>query len=414
MKKDRVDPARLGTGYLLLDLGALTGASGEDALEVTRVEVERKSPRVRDGSLVIDQPVTITESEDRRGNLTVVKGGELRIVAPRFILRGNLVLDGGVLDVEDGALIIPQRYNHERSIMVGKDSRLTLHRAVLDSGVPLGVGLQEGAVFEVDETEFVGGITCDVRATSRANLRKALTVGELVVVPGAQVSIEESQGVLVWLTLGADAQGTLTLPLGQQIDEWHASHGLEITIKNSTDILWGVISSSGSNCTIENSELFAAGLYFKEGSMTLSDMHNHSGKDFALETSDRKLRFVNSMVHAWNFYADGTARVRVERSTYGESLAVGGGKMEIVDSTCDGSTGYVGADGTSELHLSRCTIASPVIAKHHSTITLESCSVDGDLFVADQASVVLIRSSVSGKIHRDPDALLSEKDDLGQ
>ncbi|MFQ5844253.1 MAG: hypothetical protein ACE5JG_04615, partial [Planctomycetota bacterium] len=94
----------------------------------------------------------------------------------------------------------------------------------------------------------------------------------------------------------------------------------------------------------------------------------------------------------------------VERSTIGEAIAFMRSRMEIRDTTCDGTGGYVSTHDTAQIRLVGCTIRSPVVARDRSTAVLERCTVHGDVRATGSATIRLVDCTVTGKVEQDPGA----------
>ena len=270
----------------------------------------------------------------------------------------------------------------------------------------MGIGLRDRAQLEIINSVFLGGATVDATEKTRVTLDRAKAPGEIVIAPGADVTVTDSSSVLLWLYLGAQARGRFALPDGSQLDDWSSGLGLNVRVRNSQNIMWGVISASGSDCIVENSHLLGAGLYIAGDTRVAFEGIHNKGEIRAFDASgvDRKLRFENCKVDAWNFYAEGKAHVTLSRCTFGEALGLKGGSFLVRDSTCDGSGGYVGSEGASVMTFSNCKLMCRVIAREESSLILENCAVDGDIHAASSATVKLIKTTTRGRVDKDPGA----------
>ncbi len=403
VRKTALDTKRLGTGYVILDAGAFLGAEGENTLLIDKVEIDRRTLARETGDWIVAAKSEVSESVVREGDLVVKKGAHLKITAPRFALRGNVTVENAVLEFSGGTVHFPQRFNHELKITVSGKSRLIFRHVFFVTHYPISLDLRDAAVLEIDDSEFQGGLTCDSQTTCKIRLHRALTPGEFILWPGTEISVTDSDFVILWFGLGENLKGKFSVPSGEKVDDWISGHGHQARVRNSTRMLFCVISNAGSDGTIEETEIYSAGLYFASDSrVALKDLHNTKVvKDFRLESDDRKLRFRNAKVAAWNFYANERARLTVERCTFGEALAFGDGRMEIRNSACDGTGGYVGTEGRSEIRLVRCKIACLVIARDESTLILEDCEISGAVRATGKGTVRLVRCKTSGPIETD-------------
>lgn len=401
VKKAALDPKRVGTGYCLLDSGALLGAKGDNRLTIQTVEIARSPLNVLDRQ-TIDGDIEITRSTVCQGDLFIAKGGRLKITAPRFVLRGNLCVQDATLEVEGTALSIPQRFNHQRGMVLAGRARLLLRNAYVATGVPIGLAMRDTSELSVDTVEFAGGLTCEVQEGCRVSLRKATAPGEFIIAPGGKVAVEETVHVLLWFALGPEAKDGLSWPAGAEVKDFSFR---QVRVRDSKNVLWGIISAPGSACSVENSNLLACGfLLTGESQVVFRDLRNKRELDD--EVIDRRIRFVRSTVGAWNFYPSQKTRLVVERCTFGEIIAFQEARAEVRDSICDGSGGYVAAHNRSELRLVRCRISCLVVAREDATVILEDCDVSGDIHAADRATVRIVNTRISGHVDMDPGAVI--------
>ncbi len=340
------------------------------------------------------------------GNILVMNGGHLRITAPRFMIRGNIRIEGGAVDIEGGVLVVNQRFNHQFGILAVKKSQIKIKDSAIFSYFPMGLFLRGNSSLEVEDANFTGGLTCEAPDTCRITLKKAMTPGEFLVAPGASLSVIDSDGLIIWSTLDEHAKGTVSFPGGESVSEWSSRNGLDVHVKNSRNVLWAILSTRGSDCSTDGSHLRAAGLRFNGTSrVRLKDLRNRADiSRYTLDVSDRKLRFEKTRVDTWNIYGEENAVIRVSDCLFGESMAAGTSSIEICDSTCDGSGGYVGSDNGSKMRLSNCKITCLVIARENSRMTLENCDITGDVIAVGNAVIELRGCNAKGNMRNDPGA----------
>jgi hypothetical protein len=78
-----------------------------------------------------------------------------------------------------------------------------------------------------------------------------------MIFPGAKVSVEDSAGLLLWLTFAENGKGTLRLPQSVAIDDWSLDPAflMDLRVKKSAALSWGLISAPGSNLVVEDTKL---------------------------------------------------------------------------------------------------------------------------------------------------------------
>ncbi len=407
VKKPRFDPARLGSGWLVLDAAAILGkGKGANELRVDEVRIVREGLEETAGEWVVENEQTVTKSRRHRGKLVVRPGGKLTLTAPRFVLDGELAQSGGTVEFRGGGVDIPQRFQHERNLRLTGDSRLAFRGVFLVTHFPAGLKLDGAQTVEMDGTECLGGFTCDVPPKGRIALTNTKNPGEFVVAPGGAVLVDGCENVILWHTLAANLQGALSFPGPEVGKRWTSGHGLDVTVENSRGLRWTLLSLPGSAGSVENCDPMAAGLLFGgKSDTTLDDLQNgRAMADWRVPAPDRALTFRKATVGAWNVYASDDAKLRVRKSTIGEAMTFGKARIELEDTTVDGTGGYVGAHDDSVIRLTRCKVTCLVVAHHRTRVELVDCAVTGDVRAVDSGRVVLTRTTVSGKVEADAGA----------
>lgn len=412
VRKPRLDPARLGAGWVLVDAAAIVGGGkGRNELRVDEVRVVREDLEETSGDWIVDTEVTVARSRRHAGRIEVRAGGRLLVTAPRFVAAGELALAGGTAEFSGGAVVIPQRFQHERDLRLSGSARLAFQDALLVTGFPAGLKLAGAQEVSLVRTECLGGFTCDVPPGARVTLTDTKSPGEFVIAPGGVVNVTGCENVILWHALGPNLKGALRFPGPDVGDRWTSGHGLEVTVERSRNVRWTLLSVPGSAGSVEDCSPVAAGLLFGgKSSITLEDVQNgRPVAEWRVPAPDRSLTFRNATVGAWNIYASDDAVVRVRKSTIGEAMTFGKGRIELEDTTVDGKGGYVGAHDDGTIRLVRCRLTCLAVARHRSRLELVECDVQGDVRATDAARVVLERTAVSGRTEADPGATVEKR-----
>jgi predicted acyltransferase (DUF342 family) len=406
--KSKVLTERLGTGYVLLDAGVLKSESGANKLTVHRAVVLRKELKRVEGDLIIDRDTRIETSTRVEGNIVVTRGSHLLIESPRFLMKGNLWIEDGRVEIKGAVFEMGQRFNHELNLVVKRGS-LIFSGTEFRSGYPITLSLEEKAEFSATLTEFQSGLTCDARNSSRIKLSRVTLPGEFIISPDTEISIDRVQGILLWFATHSTQVSNMVFPKGNYIESWK-SDSYKIQVEKSSAVNWGIISNPGSKVTVDG-DMMAAGLRFNGKSKVLLRNIQSTGKieNYMLPVEDRKLQFQRSTLRAWNLYVEEKAQVTIEGSRFGEIMTSGDATLEIKNSICDGEAGYISAEGRSHLNLKGVKVNSAVIANSHSVITLEDCVVTGDLRATGNSTISLINSKVTGKIEKERQAKVIQK-----
>jgi hypothetical protein len=406
VKKSAVDPRRLGAGLAIADLGPLIGGRGPNVLRINALRVARDPLRTLHLPSTIDkQTLEISQSAYGQGPTVVQNGGVLKISAPRFALAGNVAVENGTLIVAGTALSLHGRYAHDLGLLAANGSLLRFADSIVSAQYPSGVGLDRRSLLEIVRTEFSGAaFTVSVLNGCAVTLERAKNPGEFILAPGGRITIAECEAVLLWLATGPRGTLKLTVPEGRAVEAWSLprTNGTEVSIRKSRGILWGLISESGSDVAVEGSKLIAVGVHF--GSPTkqvISGIRNgQPAANLTVGVSDRKLRLAQSAVGAWNFYAASGSRITLRDCTFGECIASETARLVVEQSTCDGTGGYVRAEGKGVLEVKRSHLIPDVVATEDATLLLEDCTVDGSLRAAGRARVRIVNTKIGGAVER--------------
>ena len=416
VKKDALDPAKLKPGFGLFDVWFFTKLpEGPNTIWLDNVRVLRTPLPVRKGGWTVTGQTELTESVRIEGELVLAKNAKLTVKAPRVELAGKVrVQEGAVLRFEKSVLCVPGSYPYEFGALIEKGGRLETIDTKIVLPVPWGVMLQEGSAWEARRTDFPSHNLTGVALPGSDVLFEAVeTPGEFVLWPKAKTVFIGCRGLLLWMHAAAGTTSEFIVP-GATVQEWSAPQpsGLNVLVAGCREIMWALVPGDGCNVTAHNGQLRAIGLFF-EGDATRTVKALAAGKTYGaepLKISRMTLDLKDSAVQTWNLYAREKAVVNIEDSTLGEVLSYDEAKVELKNSVCDGSGGYFGARGKSQLTAQKkCRFTCKVIAHDEAQITLTDCEIEGDVIAADKAKVTLIRCKVRGNKSRAPGALLDER-----
>lgn len=407
VKKPRLDPKRLGFGLPMVDLSPMGGVEGPNVLRIDGLRVLRDPlPAVRLPAVVDGRTVELAADGAAQGDVTVRNGGTLRISAARFSLAGSVVLEKGTLEVSGTSLSLRGRHPHDLKIVAGPQSLVRFRNATVVCNFVHGVGVGEKARLEFERTLVgTGGFTVDAREGSSVSLDQAQRTGEFVLAKGARFTMTDSDGALLWFT---PSEATLKLPAGASVEHWvfPKDLGVQGSIQKSRFLSWGLLSTPGSRITVEEGALAGVGVLLSSEAR-ISGVKNGSGADLKLE--GRTLDLAKAAVAAWNFYPAEGARLELLDSTFGELSAIGPAQAVVENSTCDGTGGYLRAEGQASLTLRNCTVTCAVVATDDAVLVLEGCVVEGPLTASGRANVRLVGTKVSGPIEKLEKAVIEKK-----
>jgi hypothetical protein len=119
-------------------------------------------------------------------------------------------------------------------------------------------------------------------------------------------------------------------------------------------------------------------------------VNNQQHADYTLPLADRQFRLVNAYLGTWNLYPVDSSRFVLESSVFGEMLAMGALKAVIQNSICDGTGGYIGAEGSSQLFFILSMIQTQIVSRDRSLVVGAASTVRFGPVNATDASTMLL------------------------
>jgi hypothetical protein len=204
----------------------------------------------------------------------------------------------------------------------------------------------------------------------------------------------------MWLVLPDSSIVDVSLPDNSLLIGWQFQDGdpgvsgipYSLSIDSCTNVLWGLISMSGSDGTFTDTDFRTSGLFFTgQDSITVSNITNNSFySDEIVNVPDRNLRMVNTQVTTWNFYPALRSNITINNCIFGELLAFDTSNVLIQNSICDGTGGYLGAIGHSFLVIIGSLVSSQAIAREYGFLIGGFSAFNSPEIDADDNSVMAI------------------------
>ena len=403
VRKRALDNSRLGSVLVLADLGGILGNPGDNLLRFKNFSVIRHElPVVRLPSIV-NTTVEIHRSGICFDNIHIGNGGRLSITSPRFVIAGDVMLEGGRLDVSGTALSLQSRFNHDRKIACRKSSVVSFDRCTYFSSNMGNLNLWGNSRLSMRNTDFFGaGFTVGVPRGCSVHLDHVKCPGEFIVMPGAQMRVDSCEAVLLWCWFNNENPASMNFPGGSSVTRWlmPARAKIDLSVESSRDISWGLVIEEGADVHIKDSAIRAAGLSLTQPmKKRLAGIKNKVPVATAnLNFGDRKIKLNNTTVEAWNIYPRAQASVAIEDCVCGEVMTFDNAKATMKRSVCDGTGGYIAAKGNSQLTITGCTLDCPVVAIEQAQLTLNNCRITGDLSASGESTVRLKNTVVTGQV----------------
>jgi hypothetical protein len=346
----------------------------------------------------------ISGTYSHRGRIIVVNNGTLILDSADFTLRGDIfVLNHGTLRVRKGRLTIPQQFAYQYGAQVFNDGRIELDTCRAQyGGLSWGVGVTDSAAFQVNAcTLRLGFTTVSLAGHAQVDYAGSDFSSEYVVFDSCRLHVSRSDTALVWLGFPSGSVVDITLPgadstlLHWEIDDsvpGVSGVGYAVTLDTMTGVLWGSFPQPGCSVTVRDSRMRTTGLLIPgPDSVYMSGLvNNQQHSDYTLPLADRQFRLVNTYLGTWNLYPTDSVTFVLESSVFGEMLAMGAFKAVIQNSICDGSGGYIGAEGSSQLLFILSMIETQVVSRDRSIVFGAASTIRFGSVNATDASVMLL------------------------
>ena len=312
---------------------------------------------------------------------------------------------------------IPMTYKNQYSWFAAGNAELNIDSCSFDLGSgALSGGFSGNSSFIQTNTTYNSSIlpmTISLSNQSKTYIDNCMGGMELVLYDSAKLDIKDSRTFVIWYTFDEGQTASYTLPPNNSVFDTMASDitskyefpgnaivsnvNLNVSIENTARIYWGLISRENSDVIINNSNLIACGLFFDgNADEKVSGFKNNLYyTNYTTQLSDRNIVLKNSRIAAWNFYTAEKAHLVIEDCYYGESLTFGESKIDIYNSTCDGTGGYWGGQQNSEHNVYHSILkrknGSDILVNidGNNISRLFDSEIDGDIIINENANMFL-------------------------
>ncbi|HEQ72293.1 MAG TPA: hypothetical protein ENN69_07380 [Spirochaetia bacterium] len=402
VRKNKLDPARLSYGYAAFDVNALTTPGIENTVLLDDIFVTRLSYRLIDGDFILNgRTAHISEPTYIRGNLYLVNGARLSVRDTRFVVAGEIGLDTGRFLAKNTFLHIKQEYRGQHMLIV-KNGVFEAHNVDILSEYDICGAALEGSRFSLSDVNMVmSGFSFSALSGSALSLLRTANGGEFISFEDSTLRFQDSSGFIFWICSGQELEKPLLFPNGDKVTEWRSPPELtnRVTLHSCAQVLYGFIAQPGCRITFRESRIRALGFLFNADSVdTVSNLSNNASfSDTTIRTTLHSLRFLDTTVGSWNFYAEDRARLTLKSCVYGESISMGEAAIRIVSSHCDGTGGFLGTEGNSRMIVTGSEITCMVLAQDNSRLEFDRSTIQGDVIAADTSVITLHHTRHDGK-----------------
>jgi hypothetical protein len=403
VKKTAVQPEQLGNILSFVELGRLLNAKEAKEANILRLDnlrlVRGSEPKTVSAPSVVTKPETITENLTIDRPLEIRQGGKLTIAAKQVTLRAPITIDGGTLALNGARVRAEGRMPHDLAIKLKRGGKLTMTDSVWLSSYMTSLNLESASAAEFNNVRFSGsGFTVELKPGNKIDLHKVEDLGEFVIAPGAKISATDCRGLLFWLIFTKENPAAIVLPQESAVKNWLAPAAAKfaIQIRQSSNIMWGLVVDSGAQVRLNKTNLRAVGVLFTQpGRYEVSGIKNKSIQAFPTSLSDRSVDLGGSSVQSWNFYPSSKTHLKLSQSIFGELIAFGDGEATINDSTCDGSGGYIGAHDSSKVKLVNTLLQCPVVSFEQAQILLQSCKMKSTINASGKSKIEVLGGTMA-------------------
>ncbi len=359
-------------------------------------------------TLIVTDTVLITGTYSHNGPILILNGGFMHFSHVTATILGDIYVFGSnsKLYADSSYLYIPQQYFYQRSLLAIEGGVIHYSNSTIDhSGLSHNVFIGNNSVLELTNVQNNGFTTNGTASNAQFIINGTNQAGEYVITDSAQLSFRDANTVLLWHQFPDSAVVNFTFPKGDTLNSYNFNKTLvgvkgveySISVDTCTNVMWGLMPSTGSNVTINNSAIRSIGLWFT-GSDTVAVnglVDNSTYTTFTASLSDRHLQLNNCSVQTWSIYPMQKTHVNLSGCIVGEIGTEQTSSFTGTNFTCDGSGGYMWCTDTSMVVAINCSAVNAVRSEGTGILLFGYSSLMGGYPSAITNSVIMvIQSSV--------------------
>ncbi|MFQ6607704.1 MAG: T9SS type A sorting domain-containing protein [Fidelibacterota bacterium] len=394
---------------------------------------------VYDSVIVINQGKLIIESSNFTINqaLIIINAGTLSVAKSNFAVSGNSVFaenssttlkdnlwfSGNIIDFGNASLIIdsaeieiPMTFAGEYNFIGTDAAEFRISNSTFDLGSgKLGGSFSGQSNFTQLNTSYQSqvGIAMTIGIGGQTTLTVDNCTGgmEFVITDSADVTISNSIGFVLWHAFIENSIVDITfppansaIPNASDVTSYSFSDTLAgvsgihytINVQNTAGVFWAVLLKTGSNTTINNSNVIGCGFTFAGTIIdTISGFVNDSSYiEFTAPFADRYFHLNSTIIKAWNFYPLEGSELIIRNSIFGEALTFNESTLVIENSICDGTGGYFGGSNNSKILVNESLIKrigngpAIIVNKDNCEIFINESVVTGDVVLNNSSKLI--------------------------
>jgi hypothetical protein len=354
-------------------------------------------------TLIVTDTVLITGTYSHNGPILILNGGFLHFSHSTATILGDIYVFGSnsKLYADSSYLYIPQQYFYQRSLLAIEGGVIHYSNSTIDhSGLSHNVFIGSNSILELTNVHNNGFTTNGTASNAQFIINGTNQAGEYVITDSAQLSFRDANTVLLWHQFPDTAVVNFTFPKGDTLNTYSFNKTLvgvkgveySISLDTCTNVMWGLMPSTGSNVTINNSTIRSIGLWFT-GSDTVAVnglVDNSTYTTFAASLSDRHLQLNNCSVQTWSIYPMQKTHVNLSGCIVGEIGTENTSSLNGTNFTCDGSDGYMWCTDTSLVFAGNCSATCDVRGEGTGMMVFAYSSQMNGVPMAVQKSVIMV------------------------
>jgi hypothetical protein len=295
----------------------------------------------------------ITGTYNHNGPIWVIGTGVLKIHKANMTNLGDLVIWGsGKALIDSSTLNFPQNYFYERSIILAGNAYMNIKNTTMDyGGLSHGFTVTDSAKLVESKMNLIGFTTTGISGKGSIAINGTNQAGEFIIYDRCNLDLKNSTEVLLWHQFPDTAVinwsfGTSDTAYNYQFNKTKIGvKGVEYNVKVDScyKMMWGMMPSSASKVTINNSKIRAIGLWFDHKNDSVGVNGIFDSTYYAATTiplTDRVLKLNNTYVQTWSFYTFNNVKISVSNCQAGEIGAQQTSRVYGNGYKVDGTGGY--------------------------------------------------------------------------
>lgn len=303
--------------------------------------------------------VVVTGIWQSNGPIYVLNDGVLIFKNAQATVLGNITAyNKGQIIAFHSTFYIPQQYFYQRTILTANDASIRMVDCSMNfGGLNHNFVLVDSSTIALRNVHFSDWTTTGMYGSPVFSIDSCNTLGEIIIEGNSNLSVKNTDTVLLWHQVPHNTQFTWTFPNGINVNKYSLTpkstglSGINYTIEADSCklIWWALMPEDNSQVTISNSDIRAIGAWFTgKDSTTVSGLadnttYTSSGNLF----KDRILVLNNSTVTTWNLYPMDTSVVNIKSCIAGEIGSENTAKTTCTSIFLDGSGGYFWTSNSS-------------------------------------------------------------------